>query len=437
MFNNRRFDLSSRVVHFFREVDLSGDSSVDFPEHWGFGNIAEDTTFSPLFLLRCAIRHGRLFATWARRKNQRTIYGPYPAVCFTDMPTAAFIEAAASRSKRGEKMSTYALTFQKTDAFARGARPVIYGLSGAARMEADTGPARILKPTVLPYREQYRYVTYRPTKNRWNVDWTHEREWRWRMSDDMAVARFEREIELDGIVSEVADIPSLRIYSEGFKEIGVIVKTAAESLCVIHDILMLYDRRRIAKDTFKYVLVSERIPSVKAIRDPNDEAKAIANAAIELEPLLAIRDESLVLKIKEICQRVTRKHEGEPLNGDPGTCWVWIRNPIHRAARALMNDGHIQVTKGGKYLLAVPEIPAGLALERKQAIIVEISKEIADAVGVDCGYYSVMGQNPDSVPFYCDIMNAVDNRLLFNHATGGVAPTTESSSPVPPTGGQE
>jgi hypothetical protein len=36
---------------------------------------------------------------------------------------------------------------------------------------------------LLPLSEQYRYVAYKPTKDKWN-DWSHEREWRWKYNSN-------------------------------------------------------------------------------------------------------------------------------------------------------------------------------------------------------------------------------------------------------------
>lgn len=111
--NSIRFDLSDWLIHFFRDIDLEGNNSIVYVEHMGWGNIAEDVNWSALFMLRCAIRSGRLWATWSFRNNVRTIYGPDPAVCFTEMPIAAFLETGEKRHRRGEAMSPFALIFPK------------------------------------------------------------------------------------------------------------------------------------------------------------------------------------------------------------------------------------------------------------------------------------------------------------------------------------
>lgn len=141
--NNVRFDLSPFLIHFFRKVDIGQADVRCTPENWGPGDLVEDTTLSPLFMIRNSLRLKRLWATWSVRKRRRTVYGPNPAVCFTDMPIAAFIEAGRARAKKGEAMSPIALVLPKNQVHAAGARPVIYGLSSefAVPNGENNGPA--------------------------------------------------------------------------------------------------------------------------------------------------------------------------------------------------------------------------------------------------------------------------------------------------------
>ena len=48
-------------------VDLFSEDSIIAPENWGPGEIVEDHIVSPMFLLRNAIRLGRIWATWSMR----------------------------------------------------------------------------------------------------------------------------------------------------------------------------------------------------------------------------------------------------------------------------------------------------------------------------------------------------------------------------------
>ena len=62
-----RFDLSDYLIHFVRHMKADADDALDLPEDWGWDNIAEDVAYSPFFLLRCILRHGRIWATWSVR----------------------------------------------------------------------------------------------------------------------------------------------------------------------------------------------------------------------------------------------------------------------------------------------------------------------------------------------------------------------------------
>ena len=95
MNNNERCDLNDRLIHFFRPLDAEDPSFPGLPEYLGFNNEdIGDCKYSALFLLRCCIRNDKLWATWSYRGNARSVYGPNPAVCFTEMPFAAFVETA-------------------------------------------------------------------------------------------------------------------------------------------------------------------------------------------------------------------------------------------------------------------------------------------------------------------------------------------------------
>ena len=76
MKNNRRCDLSSKLTHFFRMLDLDDGSAPSIPEYWGDNNITEiteHTQFWALFLLRHAIRRSRHpthIGRWDRRAQR-------------------------------------------------------------------------------------------------------------------------------------------------------------------------------------------------------------------------------------------------------------------------------------------------------------------------------------------------------------------------------
>lgn len=114
--------------------------------------------------------------------SEATIYGPAPAVCFSEQPLAMFAQYLAARADLAA-MAGYGLLIHKHDLYVAGGLPVIYGL-GLAR---EPGPGddgydpsrRLLDPTRISLYEQYRYVAFAPNRKPNPLDWSHEREWRW------------------------------------------------------------------------------------------------------------------------------------------------------------------------------------------------------------------------------------------------------------------
>jgi len=421
MKNNRRYDLSERLIHFFRNLDLDDGTAPHLPEEWGWSNIAEPPKFSAMFLMRCAIRHGRIWATWAMRSRVRTIYGPNPAICFTDMPTAAFLEASFERQKAGQKISSMALTFSKKHMFDLGARPVIYGLTedNVSIPSGGGGGPRIIPVSAMPYGEQYRYVAYYPTGSR-RVDWTHEREWRWRYNGSLK--EFESEIVQHGQVNGVRDIPGLDIYNQTLNNIGVIVNTDEEAKMVLHDVLVLVDRRQISPTTYDYVFVSDKIPSPATIRDPDSEQEAIANATIDLTEFITPkpqRDHRLAQRVKAISLEVEAS-AGDPKVGEPGGCWLWLVDNVHVLTRALLNCGNVVINREGKYLMPLHLSNGERALRQREEITTELAQRLGKEFGIESGYYSVLASNdPNGLPFYND--NHINNERHYNLSCYGLS----------------
>ena len=84
-----RYDLSDTLIHVVRKAQLESDQGYDdemFAKEFEDAEFVEDTTLSPFFLLRRIVRKRQILATWSVRGGKRTIYGRFPAVCFTEMP---------------------------------------------------------------------------------------------------------------------------------------------------------------------------------------------------------------------------------------------------------------------------------------------------------------------------------------------------------------
>lgn len=166
-----RSDMTSWLIHFVRQQDIA-EPAID--------------------VLKKIIASGVVEARWAERGGKRQVFGPRPAVCFTEQPLSSFIGYVRER-KNLFRVAPYGVVIHKKDVYALGGLPVIYDLSDANRevdptslgLPADT---RVLDPAALPLNEQYRFVAFNP--NRLDqfggpIDWTHEREWRWAPDDQM------------------------------------------------------------------------------------------------------------------------------------------------------------------------------------------------------------------------------------------------------------
>lgn len=412
MNNSIRYDLSARLIHFFREVDTRGKSPVNFPEHWGFDHITENDIFNPFFLLRAAIRHNKIFATWAVRNNRRTIHGDSPAVCFTEMPLAAFIETSKKRSKLGQAISTYGISFLKSEMFDLGARPVIYGLSiNTFDITTSEKGERIIDVAALPLQEQYRYVTFNPIGNK-KIDWTHEREWRWVYKD--SIEEFERQLEEYGIVSNIKDFPSLEVCNGNITDIGVIVETKEEAELILSDILTSFDKNEYTP--YKFLFYTEQINKISEILTPKEEKIELQKSMIDLSEFIntyPIRDQDIYNTFVDMTKEIENNFS-DIESGELGGCWLWIYDNLHGFTRALINKDRIVVNKEGKYLCFLYEFSDSRSLAQREEMTKLLAARIKEEFNVDCGYFSVLNSNDiDGIPFYCeDVPDEFEDRLF-------------------------
>jgi hypothetical protein len=397
--NNTRYDLSKRLIHFFRVVNLNGKSSVHFPENWGLDHIVETEVLPPFFLLRSAIRNGLIFATWAQRKGKRTIYGKKPAVCFTEMPLAAFLQTSQYRSQLGQAISSYGISFVKTDLFRIGARPVIYGLTPAKiKTKASSNGQRVFLSKFLPLAEQFRYVSYNPV-GYLKIDWTHEREWRWPYLE--SIKNFEKELKDYGIVSEIEKFPSLDLYKGNLFDIGVIVKTQEEAKLILFDILALYDRNGV--NNYKFIFYTEQIESIGSILSPEQEKMEIAKSTLKLSPYIKsrpIKDRKLVDKFHLIVTETVNEFRTIEL-GEAGGCWLWFFDGTSPLVRALVRAKKLVINKHNKYLYRLKEFSENRSLMQREKMTQRLAEKLKKEFNLEIGYYSVLDSvDENDIPYY-------------------------------------
>lgn len=158
MKKQERVDLSDWVIHFVHDripqdfsewylADSEGEIVNFIPSYFDFDNkpcyISEemideeypiDEDASAINVLMKILHDGYIRSGWAFRKNRPTIYGPFSAVCFTEMPLGSLIHYARKRNKY---VGTYGIALKRNELFGVGGRQVIYGLS-TQHIETDT-----------------------------------------------------------------------------------------------------------------------------------------------------------------------------------------------------------------------------------------------------------------------------------------------------------
>lgn len=402
MLNNIRFDLSDYLIHFFRDVDQCSTEGILFPEHVRFNNIAEATVLDSLFLMRCALRHNKIFATWSFRNERPTIYGRSPAVCFTDMPLAAFVQSSNERLSRGENVGRYAFMIPKAAMFSVGARPVIYGLSQPAWERRDAHPYRVFDNDVLPIGEQYRYVAYTIGDER-TIDWTHEREWRWRYQGE------ESHFEPDGedLVETLAEMPGLSLGGSGIHGMGVLVQDQEDVPKIVYDILTMVDAEIIDQWMIRFVIPLYKVEQHGNIQDPSRVSELINEHTIDLSGYFSIteeRVEEINNEVDCIIRAITTSGGHEPRDRDDGygKSWVWIPDNGSELVRALLTAGRLIVSTEGRYLLDIApfeSLPVGFEEHYCKRVAMGLGTEFE----VNATYFTVRNsQSCDGVPYYTD-----------------------------------
>ncbi|MBV4467382.1 DUF4427 domain-containing protein [Pseudomonas sp. SWRI79] len=401
MLNNIRFDLSDYLIHFFRDVDQCSSEGILFPEHVRFNNVAESSVLDSLFLMRCALRHNKIFATWSYRNDKPTIYGRSPAVCFTDMPLAAFVQSSSERLERGENVGRYAFMIPKAAMFSIGVRPVIYGLSQEARERRDAHPFRVLETDVLPIGEQYRYVAYNIGDVR-TIDWTHEREWRWRYQGG------ESHFEPDGdgdLVETLAEMPGLNLGNSAISGMGVLVQDRADVPKIVHDILTLVDANIIDQSMISFVIPLCEVEQHGSIQDPSRVSDLINAHSIDLSGYFSISEEKVEEinnEVDSIIRLITTSGGHEPKDRDDGygKSWVWIPDNGSDLVRALLAAGRLIVSTEGRYLLDIAtfdSLPVGF----EEHYCERVAQGLATEFEVNATYFTVRNSlSCNGIPYY-------------------------------------
>ena len=152
-----REDISPDVIHLTRANPELGLSAMQVLQ-----KMVREGFITPTFAPR---RYG------ARAEERHVIKGKHPAVCFTEQPLGTL---PATLRILAWLYEPYGLIFDKRYVYHLGGRPVIYGDDDAF--------------AALPRSLEYLWSFFDPNRRDAQgklspVDWTHEREWRFRIPD--------------------------------------------------------------------------------------------------------------------------------------------------------------------------------------------------------------------------------------------------------------
>lgn len=370
-----RPDLSDWVIHFvhdrnpsvdvsqWRELLLGEDgrgnvlSLRDFPE----GEWYEAGDAPAYWVLERVLEVGYLQAGWSFRNEKATVYGPRPAVCFTEMPLSALVSYARARGDQG-LVHSYGIAVRKRQLFEHGGRPAIYGLSSPHREAENSDPEVLSGPRLLADEcgisttEQYRYVATSLAGATW-IDWTHEREWRW---------------PLDACIASAPGLPIWLTESEvDYSDVVVIVKTAEEANRFEGKLVAARDAKRTNWDR-AYDIQRLRRTRVLALEEATRSEDSIDDLLLHARSIAEVA-EPTATDVKRVNQAICRaRGAAERAARDATATWPRAKNGhiadlfgfayvvAHdgRSAevQALVREGHARSHGDSGYFIPITEI---------------------------------------------------------------------------------
>ncbi|MCK1791691.1 DUF4427 domain-containing protein [Pseudomonas violetae] len=391
--NSRSF---SRVAHYFRNVDLSSDSSPDFiPEGFWSGCCVEAPYWPALILLREAIRSHHIWATFGIRNGRETINGTQPAVCFSGFNVADLIAVRDGLSAADEHATQYAITFHTRSAELAGAEQVVRGGNLRAFIQKESGLGFVPEADVVS--KEFRYIDVQLDLFR---EQTSQPEWRWPYTGDYR--RAVTKIEEEGY--EANPIPGLDFAQGRWGGIGVVVSTEADALRLQYDMLSLIDQGLVPQSHFDHLLICDRLPASLNGLSESKINKAARAACFDFRSCMSISDEAAAAALEDFTRQLstleisTSKRQIHELGG----CWVSFQDNTHPYVRALLKTGRVVVNKKGRYLGNLNELDPRRDLRERQEMVKILCQQLKEEHGVACCYYSVRNSwRPDGSPFYC------------------------------------
>lgn len=385
----------NRVVHYFRDVDLTSGSRPDFiPESFALNCWAEDC-WHGRFLLRVAIRFHHIWATFGVRNGHATIQGSSPAVCFSGFSVSDLVAVRDGLSAASGVVTQYAITLPTASAEQAGATKVVRGENLQAMLQASRPSEPVTQEEI--WRNQYRYV---PGQLDIFGNQATVMEWRWPYPRNYrrAIDKIERE----GCFGD--KLPGLDLAQKKWSGIGVVVANEADALSLQYDILCLIDQRLVSVDHFDHLLVCERLPAELDGPTAAEQEALMRAACFDFKSCITVSDEAAASAVADFRERVSAL-EASSLKKETqerGGCWVYFEDNSHPYVRALLKAGRVVVNKSGRYLGTLDELGRGRDLLERQLIVKVLCKQLEEEYGVPCSYFSVRDSwLPDDLPSYC------------------------------------
>ncbi|HIH4450218.1 TPA: hypothetical protein ACYSLL_004237 [Salmonella enterica] len=329
-----RHDYTNWLIHFVRDRDLDQDYPAETEDEYELlvgGELEPDASaFSVLFnILKIGLKPYYSF-----RNGRTTIYGGTPAICVTEMPIYSFAQYIKDR-KDTKKISAYGIAVLKDEFFCAGGRPVIYGTTKSnVTFEINDYNYRILDQSIFHQSEQYRYVAYNPAGNRW-IDWSHEREWRWRENNNSNAVVYYKDHNL--CHTESPGLPLFVSKNNGgfFSKIAIIVWSSEEAEHIREELTGYYlaqtnnygvefDRTIIASSVI--IVLEQVIDAVENRNLINSQTIEGLEAANLLEPVLLHNDLEIYRDVVETAIKLASQKgldasiEYKSKNHAPGPC---------------------------------------------------------------------------------------------------------------------
>ncbi|WP_189672964.1 DUF4427 domain-containing protein [Pseudomonas taiwanensis] len=386
--------IERRVAHFFRDVDLRGQSCPEFvPESFPTYCQPDDDDWSAGLLLRVAMRMHHLWPTYGIRDGNRTIQGEHPAVCFANFSLADLIAVRDGLTVQNGVVTQYAITFPQKAAEEGGLQPVIQWVGEQAYLQDGTPIDGVMREDA---DNQYRYIADDPNSSYQPSAYL---EWRWRYPRNYRSNI--KKIEANGYEGNV--IPGLKLTQKKWSGMGIVVPDMVTARLLQYDILSLIDRGVVSETHVDHILVCDQLPETIEGLDDHELQEAFSKACFDFKSCLHVSTGEADVADRDLSSRVAELETSTAREAvrEWGGCWLWFQDNTHPYVRALVKAGRVKPNLKGRYLASLNDLNHGRDLREREAIVLALSEQLREKFGIRSTYFSVRNSySPDDDPAY-------------------------------------